>query len=210
MNVQTVIAVLCLLCLAAIIRYKQRAAREQQPFFDSARLQGEVNELHRCMNELEQLDAMIIDLRLCKPDELHKAFRIQWQGSTGREHALDFMSTGANGNTRHMIALAESQREELNAEIQSRIVDLYTRAQSMEMYTLYDAERVGYDRECRYTNGEQIVSAGERIARKLFAFRSSSAAAAAEDSGEDPEQLCSDEQPDREQLERGKLYAVRH
>ena len=213
MNVQTVIAVLCLICLAVIIRYKQRAAREQQPFFDSARLQGEVNELHRCMNELEQLDAMIIDLRLCKPDELHKAFRIQWQGSTGREHALDFMSTGANGNTRHMIALAESQREELNEEIQSRIVDLYTRAQSMEMYSLYDAERVGSGMECSYTNGEQYVPAGERIARKLFAFRgfrSRSAADPAEDLGEDPEQLCTDEQPDREQLERGTLYAVRH
>ena len=213
MNVQTVIAVLCLICLAVIIRYKQRAAREQQPFFDSARLQGEVNELHRCMNELEQLDAMIIDLRLCKPDELHKAFRIQWQGSTGRQHALDFMSTGANGNTRHMIALAESQREELNEEIQSRIVDLYTRAQSMEMYSLYDAERVGSGMECSYTNGEQYVPAGERIARKLFAFRgfrSRSAADPAEDLGEDPEQLCTDEQPDREQLERGTLYAVRH
>lgn len=165
MNMQTVCAVIAIICAYAIIRHRQRrAAEQQQAFFDSARLQSEVNELHRCMNELEQLDAMIIDLRLCKPDELHKAFRVEWQGSTGQRHALDFMSTGANGNTRHMIELAESQRAELNEEIQARIFDLYTRAQSMDFYSCYDAERGGSGAECHYTNGEQIGVKGEYIA----------------------------------------------
>lgn len=166
MNVQTVIAVLCLLCLMVIIKYKQRAARqqEQESFFDSARLQGEVNELHRCMSELEQLDAMLIDLRLCKPSELHKAFRVQWQGSTGKQRALDFMSTGANGNTRHMIRLAESQREELNTEIQERIADLYARAQAMTFSHCYNEARNRSGKVCSDKNGEQNNAAGEYVA----------------------------------------------
>lgn len=159
MNIQTVFAVVAIIAVYCWIRYRQRHAQQEQEqaFFDSARLQGEVNALHRCMQELEQLDEMLIDLRLCKPDELHKAFRIQWQGSTGKEHALDFMSTGANGNTLHMIELAECQRAELNAEIQERIADLYARAQSMDFYSSYDDERS----ERSYINGEQNGTAGE-------------------------------------------------
>lgn len=161
MNIQTVIACIVIIAVYLWIKHKRQQAEQEpeQTFFDSARLQNEVNALHRCMQELEQLDAMLIDLRLCKPDELHKAFRVQWQGSTGKEHALDFMSTGANGNTRHMIELAESQRDELNEEIQARIVDLYTRAQCMEFYSGYDAERG----ERSYTNSEQNSAAGERV-----------------------------------------------
>lgn len=160
MNIQTVFAVLAIVGFYIWFRRKQQAAQDpEQPFFDSARLQNEVNSLHRCMQELEQLDEMIIDLRLCKPDEMHRAFRINWQGSTGKEHALDFMSTGANGNTLHMIELAEDRREELNAEIQARIIDLYSRAQSMEFCSRYDAE----SQERSYQNGEQNNPKGERV-----------------------------------------------
>lgn len=157
MNIQTVIAIAAIIVFYLVARHRQQAQQAEQPFFDSARLQNEVNALHRCMQELEQLDEMLVDLRLCKPDELHKSFRIQWQGSTGKEHALDFMSTGANSNTVHMIELAESQREALNEEIQARIADLYARAQCMDFYSSYDAVR-------RETNSEQNNAAGEQIA----------------------------------------------
>ena len=152
MTAPLIITVIILAGLILWIDYRNRHRSEEpeQPFFDSARLQSEVNELHRCMNDLEQLDAMIIDLRLCKPEELHKSFRIEWQGST-KAHSFDFMSTGANSNTAHMIALAEDQREELNADIQSRIADLYSRAQEMEFVTV-----------CRYQNGEHNEAAGDR------------------------------------------------
>lgn len=158
MNIQTIIAAALIIAGFLWIRHRQRQCVEdpeqEKPFFDSARLQNEVNALHRCMQELEQLDAMLVDLRLCKPDELHRAFRVEWQGTTGQKHALDFMSTGDNSNTAHMIELAESQRDALNTEIQARIVDLYARAQSMDFYTRYDAER-------SYANGDTNGAAGE-------------------------------------------------
>lgn len=153
MNVQTVITVIFLLGVIVLIEYRKRHPRQdpEQPFFDSARLQSEIAALYHASQELECLDQMIIDLRLCKPDELHRAFRIQWQGST-KEHSFDFMSTGENSNTLHMIALAEDQREELNIEIQGRIAALYSRAQEMELYT-----------QCRYHNSEQNDAKGERL-----------------------------------------------
>lgn len=160
MNLQTIIAVIGIIAFYLWARSKTPdagAEDPEQPFFDSARLQNEVNSLHRCMQELEQLDEMIIDLRLCKPEELHRAFRVNWHGSTGKEHTLDFMSTGGNGNTLHMIELAEGRRDELNEEIQERIVDLYTRAQSMEFYSRYDAEST----ERSYQNSEQNDAKGE-------------------------------------------------
>lgn len=152
MNAQTVIAVLALIAVIIWIDYRKRHPKQEpeQVFFDSAKLQSEIAALYHASQELETLDSMIIDLRLCKPEELHRAFRVQWQGST-KEHSFDFMSTGANTNTAHMIALAEDEREQLNADIQSRIADLYSRAQEMDFYS-----------QCRYQNGEQNEKAGER------------------------------------------------
>lgn len=152
MNAQTVIAVLALIAVIIWIDYRKRhrAEEPEQVFFDSAKLQSEIAALYHASQELETLDSMIIDLRLCKPEELHRAFRVEWQGST-KSHSFDFMSTGANSNTAHMIELAEDQREQLNTDIQCRIADLYSRAQEMELYS-----------QCRYQNGEQIRTAGER------------------------------------------------
>lgn len=116
------------------IRHKSDAECDaEQRFFDSARLQREIAALYHASQELEQLDQMLIDLRLCKPDELHKAFHISWEGSTG-SRSFNFMTTGGNANTAHMIELAEDQREDLNADIQCRIADIYARAQEMQIY----------------------------------------------------------------------------
>ena len=152
MNAAAVALILFLFLVIILIdrRNRHRKREGEQAFFDSARLQSEIAALYHASQELETLDSMIIDLRLCKPNELHKAFRIEWQGST-KAHSLDFMSTGANRNTRHMIALAEDQREQLNEEIQCRIAALYARAQEMELYS-----------ECSYQNGEQNSPAGDR------------------------------------------------
>ena len=151
MNAQTVIAVLALIAVIVWIDYRKRHPKQEpeQVFFDSAKLQSEIAALYHASQELETLDSMIIDLRLCKPEELHRAFRVEWQGST-KMHSFDFMSTGGNSNTQHMIELAEDQREQLNADIQCRIADLYSRAQEMELYT-----------ECSYQNGEQNETVGD-------------------------------------------------
>lgn len=142
MNIQTVVVVVVIIAAMLIRehRRKQSEADDEQRLFDSARLQGEIESLYHAAQQLQQLDQMIIDLRLCKPDELHKAFRIEWQGST-KSHSFDFFSTGANTNTAHLIELAEDQREEVNAEIQERIIDLYSRAQEFDFMESYSRER---------------------------------------------------------------------
>jgi hypothetical protein len=162
MMIRTIIACFVILAAYTAIRQRQHERESEETeeaprLFDSARLQGEIYALYRSAQELEKLDQLIIDLRLCKPDELHKAFRIQWQGSTGQERELDFMSTGDNANTAHMIELAEDQREKLNSEIQERIADLYARAQELDFLTDYAEEK----RKRSYQNGEQIEPAGE-------------------------------------------------
>ena len=100
---------------------------EEQPReFDSMRLQKEVQYLHDRMQELEQLDNMIIDLRLCRPSEAIKAFRVEWCSASGAERGIQLMADGQNTSSQHLLALAESQREEKNREIIQRIYDLYT------------------------------------------------------------------------------------
>lgn len=145
MNTQTVIAVLCIICFYLWKKSQKPTEEEEEPeelepFFDSARLQNEVKALYSAMKEITELDEMIVDLRLCKPEELHKAFRVQWNGITGKQHALDFMSTGTNAATENFMELAANRREELNADIQARIIDLYNRAQHMEYYLTCDID----------------------------------------------------------------------
>lgn len=143
MNLQTVVAVVAIIAAYLYFRHKQKQADtddQSAELFDSARLQREIMELARCAKELEQLDNMLIDLRLCRPDELHRNFRVQWCSSTG-DHALDFMSDGQNANTANLIAIATDQREAVNEQIQQRIIDLYEKAQSLDFYSEYNAER---------------------------------------------------------------------
>lgn len=106
---------------------------EDIDFFDSLRLQREVRELAAKMNELEALDNMIIDLRLCKPAEVMRAFRMEWQGAAGIEHKFDFMADGQSASSEHLMELAIEERAALNQEIAERIYDLYTRASRLSL-----------------------------------------------------------------------------
>lgn len=164
MNIQTICAVMGIILFYAVMKHRQQKteqAEQERAIFDSAKLQGEISALYRASQELEQLDEMIIDLRLCKPDELHKAFRINWQGSTGKERSLDFMSTGSNSNTAHMIQLAEDQRAEINADIQARIADLYARAQECSFFDAYHAQKPKRSRQNGEQNDLETETAGE-------------------------------------------------
>ena len=144
MNGNTVIALLVIAAVIALreLYRKYQAAKEdeQTELFDSARLQGEIYALYHAAQELERLDTMLIDLRLCKPSELHRNFRISWDSATG-SHDLDFMSDGQNANTANLIAIATDQREAVNEDIQQRIIDIYSKAQSLDFMTVYSSER---------------------------------------------------------------------
>lgn len=116
---------------AAFMAAKKKASvEEEEPEtgFDSADLAKEVEAIAKKMRELEQLDEMIIDLRLCKPAEVQRAFRMEWMGAAGKNHSFDFMADGENASTEYLLELAIAQREELNADIKARIFDLYAKA----------------------------------------------------------------------------------
>ena len=117
-----------------LIAKKRTKKEEEVDFFDSLRLQREVQELASRMNDLEALDNMIIDLRLCKPAEVLRAFRMEWQGAGGQEHKFDFLADGQNASGEYLMELAIQERDELNTEIAQRIYDLYTRASRLSFY----------------------------------------------------------------------------
>lgn len=117
---------------AAFMAAKRKASVEDEEEietgFDSAYLAKEVEGLAKKMRELEQLDEMIIDLRLCKPAEVQRAFRMEWMSAAGKNHEFEFMADGENASTEYLLELATAEREELNAEILQRVYDLYMRA----------------------------------------------------------------------------------
>lgn len=131
------LAAICLAIDAAIAYFvytrffRKSDDPEEIDFFDSLRLQREVQELAAKMSQLEALDNMIIDLRLCKPAEVLRAFRMEWQGAGGTSHAFDFMADGQSASSEYLMELAIEERSELNAEIAERIFDLYTRASKL-------------------------------------------------------------------------------
>ena len=128
---QAILLIAGIVAVAVFIhKSNQWQADEEQELslFDSAKLDREVQALHSDMMRLRQLDDMIIDLRLCKPAEAQKAFRMEWMSTAGQNHALEFMADGNNPSTAYLLELAVSEREEVNADVIRRIVDLYQRA----------------------------------------------------------------------------------
>ena len=117
-----------------VYRIFHKEQSEEVEMIDSLRLHREVQELAAKMNELEALDNMIIDLRLCKPSEVMRAFRMEWQGISGKDHSFDFLADGQNASSEHLMELAIEQRAELNAEIAERIYDLYARASRLSFF----------------------------------------------------------------------------
>lgn len=141
-------AVLLIAGIIAVVLFARKlnewqAEQEQEQelsLFDSVKLEREVQALHSDMTRLKQLDDMIIDLRLCKPATAQKAFRMEWMSTAGQNHALDFFADGDNPSTEYLLELAISEREEVNADVLRRIVDLYQRACILD-YSAYRNEQ---------------------------------------------------------------------
>lgn len=135
-----VIAALLILGLIIAFAYlakRSRQTEEDIPTQNMMRLIREIDTLHRRAHELEDVDNLLIDLRLCKHGESFRAFHMGWQSASGKEHTVDFLTDGSDLSARQMMRLAEAKREELNGEIAARIADLYTMAcmQEYEMRT---------------------------------------------------------------------------
>lgn len=108
---------------------------EQQDLIDCRDLQPNVEELYKMMQRLAELDSAILDLNLCKPAEQMRNFRVEWQGASGAEHAVDFMADGEGASHESFKAWAVNERIQLNQDIAQRIYDLYAKASYINHYS---------------------------------------------------------------------------
>lgn len=138
----------CLYLLFAVWAYRTITRRadddeepEELPTYDTAQMEGEVNALYDEMRKLRELDEMMIDLRLCSPDEMQRGFRIEWQSVGGQNHRFDFLADGASESTEHLMQLAQAERDAVNDAITRRINVLYYRASSLDAVCKTSAKR---------------------------------------------------------------------
>lgn len=132
-----ILATLCIgvWLFVAYIGYKicHRPKKEEQ-LFDSLKLQSEIHALNEMVNRIEQLDSMIIDLNLCRPSEVLRNFRMEWQGTAGVNHGFDFLADGQSDSSAHLMELAIAERHELNTQVALRIADIYNKACALSFY----------------------------------------------------------------------------
>lgn len=114
--------------LIAVMRRTPEPETDPDPLIDSAALIAEIERLHRRAQELAQLDDMIIDIRLCDPERVQRAFRVSWQSTSGTDHEYDVIADGQTVGTASLLEMAAAERADLNAEIIQLIFDLYARA----------------------------------------------------------------------------------
>lgn len=120
--------------LLVIIRYKEKGEAEQETTggFDGELLRKDIAKLYDLSQEMEQVDEMLIDLRVCRPAEAEKYFRVDWMSTAGENRTLDFIADGENLTTEKLTEIAMERRDELNQEIADAICDLYQAAIDMD------------------------------------------------------------------------------
>lgn len=123
--------------LLVIIRYKEKGEAEQETTggFDGELLRKDIAKLYDLSQEMQQVDEMLIDLRVCKPAEAEKYFRVDWMSASGENRALDFIADGENLTTEKLTEIAMERRDELNQAIADAICDLYQAAIDMDCGT---------------------------------------------------------------------------
>lgn len=123
--------------LLVIIRYKEKGEAEQETTggFDGELLRRDITKLYELSQEMKQVDEMLIDLRVCKPAEAEKYFRVDWMSTAGENRTLDFIADGENLTTEKLTEIAMDRRDELNQEIADAICDLYQAAIDMDDVT---------------------------------------------------------------------------
>jgi hypothetical protein len=113
-------------------RYTERESEDGESLdYDAVQMRLEVKQLYDDMEHLQELDEMMIDLRLCKPEEMQRSFRMEWQSLSGKNHRFDFWADGENQSTDYLLGLAQSERDSLNDVIMRRISGLYYRANAL-------------------------------------------------------------------------------
>lgn len=131
---ESALLLILMIWLLVIIRYKEKGESEQETTggFDGELLRKDIAKLYELSKEMKQVDEMLIDLRVCKPAEAEKYFRVDWMSASGENRALDFIADGENLTTEKLTEIAMERRDELNQEIADAICDLYQAAIDMD------------------------------------------------------------------------------
>lgn len=126
--------IILMIWLLVIIKAKEKEEVEQESTggFDGELLRQEIARLYDLSQEMQQVDEMLIDLKVCRPAEAEKFFRVDWLSSSGENRAIDFLADGENITTEKLTEIAIERRDELNQKIADAICDLYQAAIDMD------------------------------------------------------------------------------
>lgn len=118
-----------ILWLIVIVKTKEKKELEmeqdEESGFDAELLRSDISKLYALSQEMKQVDEMLIDLKVCRPTEAEKYFRVDWMSAAGENHTLDFIADGENITTEKLTDIAQDRREVLNKEIADKICGLY-------------------------------------------------------------------------------------
>lgn len=163
MKSEQVIAVILILIICGLIYWLYTIFAKQDeeteiPLLDCRALQQDVAELHKMMQRLEELDSAIVELRLCKPAENMRSFRVEWQSISGAAHMVDFTADGESESHESFMEWAVNERVRLNAEIAQRIYDLYSKAEFLDCSPTYESPSGEWSETKKIYDGVSIHS----------------------------------------------------
>ena len=96
----------------------QEAEQEERSNESYSELSRKIDELNRCRNGIDEISEMIADITSCSPGKVAKTVSIKILES-GREY--DFLLNGEDLASELMLELLNSERDDLNTSLRSRI-----------------------------------------------------------------------------------------
>lgn len=96
----------------------QEAEQEERSNESYSELSRKIDELNRCRNGIDEISEMIADITSCSPGKVAKTVSVKILES-GREY--DFLLNGEDLASELMLELLNSERDDLNTSLRSRI-----------------------------------------------------------------------------------------
>ena len=96
----------------------QEEEQEERSTESYSELSRKIDELNRCRNGIDEISEMIADITSCSPGKVAKTVSIKILES-GREY--DFLLNGEDLASELMLELLNSERDDLNTSLRSRI-----------------------------------------------------------------------------------------
>lgn len=120
----SLLCVVVTLWLAVILGkgLRKNSPQEEEPESRSnesySELSRKIDELNRCRNGIDEISEMIADITSCSPGKVAKTVSVKILES-GREY--DFLLNGEDLASELMLELLNSERDDLNTSLRSRI-----------------------------------------------------------------------------------------